>query len=276
MRHHKFTFKIGRSSAHVRALLANAVCSLIEHGRITTTLVKAKRIRQVADQMVTYGQEGTLSSRRLAIAKLHQVDKVRKLFSEIAPGFAKRAGGYTRLIKMGPRIGDGAEMAIVEFVENDETVAARKMSKTTQIVLLILLGDLAAVLIYLGVRAVLLIFKVENFYYRLVRRYPDNRIRADECYRRVIKQLGFLGLEMAPSDTIVSFSRRGDELLGSEPGHEPMEKAFQPVILSRFAMRKPSDGEVKRMCDFYIYLEKELRKKLGFKNYILHRMLLGR
>ena len=132
MRHRKFTFKIGRTSAHVRALVANAVCSLIEHGRITTTLVKAKRIRQVADQMVTYGKEGTLSSRRLAIAKLHQVDKVHKLFAEIAPGFAKRTGGYTRLIKMGPRIGDGAEMAIVEFVENDETVAARKAAAAAE------------------------------------------------------------------------------------------------------------------------------------------------
>ena len=126
MRHRKHTFKIGRTTGHRESLLANAVCSLIEHNRITTTLVKAKEIRRLADKMVTLGKEGTLHTRRLAIAKLHQVDKVAKLFSEIAPGFAKRNGGYTRLMKIGPRIGDGAEMCIVEFVENDEKAEALK------------------------------------------------------------------------------------------------------------------------------------------------------
>ncbi|MGI5925032.1 MAG: 50S ribosomal protein L17 [Lentisphaerae bacterium] len=126
MRHRKYTFKIGRTSAHRRSLLANAVCSLIEHGRITTTLVKAKEIRRLADKMVTLGKEGTLHARRQAIAELHQVDKVGKLFSEIAPGFKERQGGYTRLMKLGPRIGDGAEMCILEFVENDEKAAAQK------------------------------------------------------------------------------------------------------------------------------------------------------
>lgn len=160
-----------------------------------------------------------------------------------------------------------------ESIEEPEKPA---ISKTWRIVLLVLLGDLAAFLVFLGTRAVLLIFKVENFYYRLIRRYPDNRTRADECYRRIIRQLGFLGLEMQPSDTILSFSARADELLGSAPGHEPMQKACRPVVLSRFAMRKPTDGELKRMCDFYVYLEKELRQRLGFKNYILRRMILGR
>ena len=126
MRHRKHTFKIGRTTGHRESLLANAVCSLIEHNRITTTLVKAKEIRRLADKMVTLGKEGTLHTRRLAIARLHQVDKVAKLFSEIAPGFAKRNGGYTRLMKIGPRIGDGAEMCIVEFVENDEKAEALK------------------------------------------------------------------------------------------------------------------------------------------------------
>ena len=152
----------------------------------------------------------------------------------------------------------------------------RKESKAGRIVLLILLADLAVFLVFLGVRSVLLVFKVENFYYRLIRRYPDNRTRADECYHRIIRQLGFLGLEMEPSDTILSFSARADGFLGSEPGHEPMEKACRPVLLSRFAMRKPTDGEVKRMCDFYIFLERELRQRLGIKNYILHRLILGR
>ena len=163
-----------------------------------------------------------------------------------------------------------------EEEEAPEEAPEEKGSKTGRLVLLILLGYLAAALVFLGVRAVLLVFKVENFYYRLIRRYPDNRTRADECYRRILRQLKFLGLEMEPSDTILSFCRKADELLGSAPGHEPMEKACKPVVLSRFAGRKPTDGEVKRMADFYIYLERELRQKLGLKNYILHRMLLGR
>lgn len=125
MRHRKFTFKIGRSSAHVRSLLANSVCSLIEHRRITTTLVRAKRIRMVADQMVTLGKDGGLHARRLAISKLHQPAKVAILFEQIAPSFKERKGGYTRIMKLGPRIGDAAEMAILEFVESDEVVAAR-------------------------------------------------------------------------------------------------------------------------------------------------------
>ncbi|MCR5380578.1 MAG: 50S ribosomal protein L17 [Lentisphaeria bacterium] len=126
MRHRKHTFKIGRTSGHRKALLANAVCSLIEHGRIKTTLVKAKEIRRVAEKMVTFGKIGTLHTRKLAIATLHQVDKVRTLFDVIAPGFKERPGGYTRIMKLGPRIGDAAEMAIIEFVENDATVKARK------------------------------------------------------------------------------------------------------------------------------------------------------
>ena len=123
MRHRKFTFKIGRSSAHVRSLLANAVCSLIKNGRITTTLVKAKVIRQVADKMVTLAKSGTLADRRLAASRLHQEDMVKKLFVELAPQFSGRSGGYTRLMKVGPRIGDGAEMAIVEFVTNAPAAA---------------------------------------------------------------------------------------------------------------------------------------------------------
>lgn len=131
MRHRKFTFKIGRSSAHIRSLLANAVCSLIEYRRITTTLVRAKRIRMLAEQMVTFGKDGTLHARRLAIAKLRQPAKVKILFDEIAPGFKNRNGGYTRIIKLGPRIGDAAEMAILEFVESDDVVAARSTQGET-------------------------------------------------------------------------------------------------------------------------------------------------
>jgi large subunit ribosomal protein L17 len=128
MRHRKYTFKIGRTSAHRRSLMANAVCSLIEHGRITTTLAKAKEIRRQADKMVTLGKVGTLHARRQAIAELHQVDKVAKLFSDIAPGFQERQGGYTRMMKLGPRVGDAAEMCILEFVESDAQAKASKQS----------------------------------------------------------------------------------------------------------------------------------------------------
>ncbi len=126
MRHRKHTFKVGRTTAHRNAMLANAVCSLIDNGRITTTLVKAKEIRRLADRMVTFGKESTLHARRLAISTLHQVGIVKKLFDEVAPQFKERAGGYTRIMKLGPRRGDAAEMAIIEFVESDEIVAARK------------------------------------------------------------------------------------------------------------------------------------------------------
>lgn len=124
MRHRVATFKINRSAAHVRALLANAVCSLIEHNQIRTTLVRAKRIRQLAEQMMTQAKKGTLHARRLAVAKLHQNDAVAKLFNELAPNYKNRQGGYTRIIKLGQRIGDGAEMCILSFVETDAQVAA--------------------------------------------------------------------------------------------------------------------------------------------------------
>ena len=130
MRHRTATFKINRSSAHVRALLANAVCSLIEHRQIRTTLVRAKRIRQLAEQMVTLGKRNTLHTRRLAVARLHQPDKVKILFDEIAPSFKERQGGYTRMMKLGKRIGDAAEMCLLSFVETDAEVAAAKKAET--------------------------------------------------------------------------------------------------------------------------------------------------
>ena len=126
MRHRAATFKINRSSSHVRALLATAVCSLIEHGKITTTLVRAKRIRQLAEQMMTKAKDGSLHARRLALAKLHQETQVVRLFDVLAPQYKNRQGGYTRIYKLGPRIGDAAEMSILSWVETDEEVAARK------------------------------------------------------------------------------------------------------------------------------------------------------
>ena len=126
MRHRAATFKINRSSSHVRSLLANAVCSLIEHGKIKTTLVRAKRIRQLADQMITKAKEGSLHSRRLVLAKLHQETQVARLFDVLAPQYKNRQGGYTRIYKLGPRIGDADEMSILALVETDEEAAASK------------------------------------------------------------------------------------------------------------------------------------------------------
>ncbi len=123
MRHKVHTFKIGRTGAHRKAMLANMVSSLIEHGQIKTTITKAKEARRVADKMVTLGKKGTLASRRQAAKTVRFLDAgndknaLQKLFSDIAPRFTDRPGGYTRVYKMGPRRGDATPMAIIEFVE---------------------------------------------------------------------------------------------------------------------------------------------------------------
>ncbi|MGH7940312.1 MAG: 50S ribosomal protein L17 [Limisphaerales bacterium] len=116
MRHLKRTAKLGRTSEHRNAMLANLVCSLIAHRRVTTTLARAKAARSVAEKMVTLGKRGTIHHRRLAVARLHQEDAARILFKEIAPAFKERNGGYTRIIKMNQRNGDSAQRAILEWV----------------------------------------------------------------------------------------------------------------------------------------------------------------
>jgi large subunit ribosomal protein L17 len=116
MRHLKRTAKLGRTSEHRNAMLANLVCSLIEHKRVTTTLAKARAARSVAEKMVTLGKKGTVHHRRLAVARLHQEDAARILFKEIAPAFKDRNGGYTRIVKMNQRNGDSAQRAILEWV----------------------------------------------------------------------------------------------------------------------------------------------------------------
>jgi large subunit ribosomal protein L17 len=113
----KRTAKLGRSPEHRNAMLANLVCSLIEHKRVTTTLAKAKAARSVAEKMVTLGKKGTIHHRRLAAARLHQEDAARILFKEIAPAFKDRRSGYTRIIKMEQRVGDSAQRAILEWVD---------------------------------------------------------------------------------------------------------------------------------------------------------------
>jgi large subunit ribosomal protein L17 len=117
MRHLKRTAKLGRTGQHRNAMLANMVCSLIKHKRITTTVAKAKAARSVAEKMVTLGKRGTVQTRRLAVARLHQEDAVKILFDEIAPAHKERRGGYTRIVRLGQRQGDAGQRAILEWVE---------------------------------------------------------------------------------------------------------------------------------------------------------------
>lgn len=117
MRHLNAGRKLSRNSSHRRALMRNMVTSLIEHGRIRTTDAKAKELRRWADRMVTLGKQGTVAARRRARAFVQTDAAVFKLFSEVAPRFANRAGGYTRIIKLGQRAGDAAPISIIEFTE---------------------------------------------------------------------------------------------------------------------------------------------------------------
>jgi len=135
MRHLKRTAKLGRTGEHRNAMLANLVCSLIKHKRITTTLAKAKAARSVAEKLVTLGKQGTIHDRRLAAARLHQEDAVRILFNEIAPAQKERHGGYTRIVKMHQRQGDAAQIAILEWVDMPvvtETPAEEKTAGETK------------------------------------------------------------------------------------------------------------------------------------------------
>ena len=117
MRHQKKTLKLGLTAAHRKALLANQVCSLIEHQRIKTTLAKAKAVRPLAEKIVTLGKNGSLHARRNALSILRQKDAVKKLFDEIAPRSTDRNGGYTRIVKLGQRKSDSASMAFIEWVD---------------------------------------------------------------------------------------------------------------------------------------------------------------
>jgi len=129
MRHQKKTVKLGRTAEHRKALLANQVCSLIEHQRIKTTLAKAKAARPLAEKMVTLGKNGSLHARRTALAVLRQKDAVKKLFEDIAPRSATRNGGYTRIIKLGQRKSDAAAVAFLEWVDIAEVVEEKAPEK---------------------------------------------------------------------------------------------------------------------------------------------------
>src|SRR5438309_8169894 len=122
MRHQKKTVKLGRTAEHRKALLANQVCSLIEHQRIKTTLAKARAVRPLAERMVTLGKNRSIHARRTALATLRQKNAVKKLFDDIAPKSAERNGGYTRIVKLGYRRSDSACMAFIEWVDMAEVV----------------------------------------------------------------------------------------------------------------------------------------------------------
>ena len=117
MRHRRSGRKLGRDASHRKALYANLTGALIEHGRIRTTAAKAKEVKPVAEQMITLGRRGGVPARRQALKFLRSQDVVHKLFSDVGPRMADRPGGYSRIVRIGPRLGDAAEMVYLELVD---------------------------------------------------------------------------------------------------------------------------------------------------------------
>ena len=117
MRHARSGKKLGRDMAHRKALYANLAGAVIEHGRIKTTVTKAKAVKPIAEQLITLGRRGDMHARRQAVAFLRSKEIVHKLFAEVGPAFAERPGGYLRITRIGPRPGDSAEMAYLELVD---------------------------------------------------------------------------------------------------------------------------------------------------------------
>ena len=127
------TRKLGRTTAHRKAMLRGLVTLLLENGKVETTLTRAKEVRSVAEKMITLGKKNTLASRRSALAYITKEDVVTKLFNEIAPKYESRNGGYTQIFKMGPRRGDGAEIAVIKMVDyTKETPAEDKKSEKAE------------------------------------------------------------------------------------------------------------------------------------------------
>ncbi|QFZ53840.1 50S ribosomal protein L17 [Oceanihabitans sp. IOP_32] len=131
MRHGKKFNHLSRKTAHRKAMLANMSCSLIQHKRINTTVAKAKALQQFIEPMITKSKEDTTHNRRIVMAKLRQKDVVTELFRDVAPKVADRPGGYTRIIKLGNRLGDNADMAMIELVDFNEIYTAGKKEKKT-------------------------------------------------------------------------------------------------------------------------------------------------
>ena len=129
MRHDKKNNHLGRKTAHRKAMLANMACSLIEHKRINTTVAKAKALKQFVEPLVTKSKEDTTHNRRIVFARLRQKDAVTALFRDVAVKVGDRPGGYTRIIKLGNRLGDNADMALIELVDYNETYNVGKATK---------------------------------------------------------------------------------------------------------------------------------------------------
>ena len=132
MRHQRTGKKLGRDSAHRKALYSNLAGALIQHGRIETTAAKAKAVKPFAEKMITLGKRGDLHARRQALAALRSNDIVHHLFAEVAPRFAERPGGYTRIIRIGPRQGDAAEMVYLELVDLEPAPSQYALSRARQ------------------------------------------------------------------------------------------------------------------------------------------------
>ncbi len=132
MRHGKKVNHLGRKTAHRKAMLANMACSLIEHKRINTTVAKAKALKQFVEPLVTKCKEDTTHNRRLVFSKLRNKYAVTELFRDVAVKVADRPGGYTRIIKLGNRLGDNAQMALIELVDYNETYNTEKKAKSTR------------------------------------------------------------------------------------------------------------------------------------------------
>ncbi len=129
MRHGKKVNHLGRKTAHRKAMLANMACSLIEHKRINTTVAKAKALKQFVEPLVTKSKEDTTHNRRIVFSRLRQKDAVTELFKEVSVKVGDRPGGYTRIIKLGNRQGDNANMAMIELVDYNEIYNAGKAVK---------------------------------------------------------------------------------------------------------------------------------------------------
>ncbi|HQH61658.1 MAG TPA: 50S ribosomal protein L17 [Candidatus Saccharicenans sp.] len=131
MRHQVKRYELRRNTSHRRALLRNLVTSLLEKERVKTTLAKAKATRPVAEKMITLGRQNTLAARRRALGYITKESVVQKLFTELGPRFKERPGGYTRIVKLGMRSGDGAQMAMIELLGAEYKKKAKKKAKPT-------------------------------------------------------------------------------------------------------------------------------------------------
>ncbi len=132
MRHNRQGRKLGRTSSHRLAMFSNQLASLIQHQRIVTTLEKAKELRPIAERLVTHGKSNTVHARRLVGRWIPDRAVIKRLFDEIAPQYANRPGGYLRIVKLGPRKGDAAEIAVLQFVEYEWSPKAKAEEPKSQ------------------------------------------------------------------------------------------------------------------------------------------------